>query len=165
MPSFDVNSEMNWQELDNAINQTQKELLTRYDFKNVKTEFKLDQKAKTLTLWVSDEDKLDALKDTLKTKFIKRGLSLHSFDYKDKEDAFGGSARQLVNIQAGVSKEKAKEVSALIKDSKLKVQTQIQDEQIRVTGKDRDVLQEAIALLRSKSDDLKLPMTFGNFRD
>lgn len=165
MPSFDVNSEMNWQELDNAINQTTKELQTRYDFKNVKTELKLDQKAKTLTLWVSDEDKLDALKDTLKSKFIKRGLSLHSFDYKDAESAFGGSIRQLVNIQAGISKEKGKEITAAIKESKLKVQAQIQDEQIRVTGKNRDDLQEAIALLRSKQDDLKVPMTFGNFRD
>jgi cyclic-di-GMP-binding protein len=165
MPSFDVNSEMNWQELDNAINQTTKELQTRYDFKNVKTEMKLDQKAKTLTLWVSDEDKLDALKDTLKTKFIKRGLSLNSFDYKDAETAFGGSIRQLVNIQAGISKEKGKEITQAIKESKLKVQAQIQDEQVRITGKNRDDLQEAIALLKSKQDELKVPMQFGNFRD
>lgn len=165
MPSFDVNSEMDWQELDNAINQTTKEISSRYDFKNVKTELKLDQKAKTLTLWVSEEDKLDALKDTFKTKLIKRGISLMSFDYQDAESAFGGSIRQIATIQAGISKEKGKEITAAIKESKLKVQAQIQDEQVRVTGKNRDDLQEAITLLRSKQDEIKVPMTFGNFRD
>jgi uncharacterized protein YajQ (UPF0234 family) len=165
MPSFDVSSEMNWQELDNAVNQATKELQQRYDFKGIKTEIKLDLKAKTLTLWVSEEAKLDALKDILQTKLIKRGISLLSFDYKPLEPAFGQSVRQLVTIQAGVSKEKGKEIIAAIKDSKLKVQAQIQDEQVRVTGKNRDDLQSAIALLKSKQDDLKVPMEFGNFRD
>ena len=87
------------------------------------------------------------------------------FDYKDVESAFGGSVRQLVAIQAGISKEKGKEIVAAIKDSKLKVQAQIQDEQVRVTGKNRDDLQSVIALLRSKQDELKVPMEFGNFRD
>jgi uncharacterized protein YajQ (UPF0234 family) len=165
MPSFDVSSEMNWQELDNAINQATKELQQRYDFKGIKTELKLDQKAKTLTIWVSEEQKLDALKDVLQSKLIKRGISLHSFDYKDTEVAFGQSVRQLVAIQAGVSKEKGKEIIAALKDSKLKVQAQIQDEQVRVTGKNRDDLQSAIALLKSKQDELKVPMEFGNFRE
>jgi uncharacterized protein YajQ (UPF0234 family) len=165
MPSFDVSSEMNWQELDNAINQASKELTQRYDFKGVKSEIKLDQKAKTVTLWCSEEAKLDALKEILEGKLIKRGISLLSFDYKDLESAFGGSVRQVATIQAGVSKEKGKEIIAAIKDSKLKVQAQIQDEQVRVTGKNRDDLQEAIALLRSKQDSIKVPMQFGNFRD
>lgn len=165
MPSFDVSSEMDWQELDNAVNQATKELLSRYDFKSIKTEIKIDQKAKTMTLWVSEGEKLDAMKDILQSKFIKRGLSLMSFDYKDKEDAFGGSTRQLVAIQAGISKEKGKEIIAAIKDSKLKVQAQIQDEQVRVTGKNRDDLQAAIALLKSKQDQIKVAMNFGNFRD
>jgi uncharacterized protein YajQ (UPF0234 family) len=165
MPSFDVSSEMNWQELDNAVNQATKELQQRYDFKGIKTEIKLDQKAKTLTLWVSEEQKLDALKDVLQSKLVKRGISLLSFDYKPTEAAFGGSVRQLVTIQAGVSKEKGKEIIAAIKESKLKVQGQIQDEQVRVTGKNRDDLQSAIALLREKQDQLKVPMQFGNFRD
>jgi uncharacterized protein YajQ (UPF0234 family) len=165
MPSFDVSSEMNWQELDNAVNQATKELQQRYDFKGVKTEIKLDLKEKTMTLWVSEEAKLDALKDILQSKMIKRGISLLSFDYKDLEPAFGGSVRQLVAIQAGVSKEKGKEIIAAIKDSKLKVQAQIQDEQVRVTGKNRDDLQAAIALLKEKQDNLKVPMQFGNFRD
>jgi len=165
MPSFDVSSEMNWQELDNAINQATKELGQRYDFKGVKSELKLDQKAKTVTLWVSEEAKLDALKDIFQTKCIKRGLSLLAFEYKDPETAFGGSVRQLVVVQAGISKEKGKEIVSAIKDSKLKVQAQIQDEQVRVTGKNRDDLQAAIALLRTKQDQMKVSMQFGNFRD
>jgi hypothetical protein len=165
MPSFDVSSEMNWQELDNAINQATKELTQRYDFKGIKSEIKLDQKAKTVTLWVSEEAKLDALKEIFEGKLIKRGISLLSFDYKDLEPAFGGSVRQVATIQAGVSKEKGKEIIAALKDSKLKVQAQIQDEQVRVTGKNRDDLQEAIALLRGKQDAIKVPMQFGNFRD
>lgn len=165
MPSFDVSSEMNWQELDNAIQQATKELQGRYDFKGVKVELQMDKKAKTITLWVSDTEKLEAMKDVFKSKLIKRGISLMSFDYKDVEDAFGGSARQVATIQAGVSKEKGKEIIAALKDSKLKVQAQIQDEQVRVTGKSRDDLQEAIALLKGKQDEIKVPMQFGNFRD
>ncbi|OFZ55823.1 MAG: YajQ family cyclic di-GMP-binding protein [Bdellovibrionales bacterium RIFOXYC1_FULL_54_43] len=165
MPSFDVSSEMNWQELDNAINQATKEISQRFDFKGIKTEIKLDQKAKTVTLWCSEEGKLDSVVDVLQGKLVKRGISLLSFDYKPVEPAFGGSVRQVVAIQAGISKEKGKEVIAALKDSKLKVQAQIQDEQVRVTGKNRDDLQAAIALLREKQDQLKVPMQFGNFRN
>src|ERR1700757_626160 len=165
MPSFDVSSEMNWQELDNAVNQATKELQQRYDFKGIKTEIKLDLKAKTLTLWVSEEAKLDALKDILQSKMIKRGISLLSFDYKDLEPAFGGSVRQLVAIQAGVSKEKGKEIIAALKDSKLKVQAQIQDEQVRVTGKNRDDLQSAIRLLRANADEIGLALQYIKFRE
>ncbi|MBC7691896.1 MAG: YajQ family cyclic di-GMP-binding protein [Methylotenera sp.] len=165
MPSFDVSAEMDWQELDNATNQATKELSQRYDFKGVKTEIKLDLKEKTMTIWCQEEAKLDAVKDILSTKLIKRGISLLSFDYKEPESAFGGSVRQLVVVQAGVSKEKGKEIMAVLKESKIKVQSQIQDEQVRVTGKNRDDLQEAIALLKEKRDSLKVPMQFGNFRD
>jgi hypothetical protein len=165
MPSFDVSSEMNWQELDNAINQATKELTQRFDFKGIKSEIKLDQKAKTITLWCSEEGKLDALNDILQNKLIKRGISLLSLDYQTTEPAFGGSVRQVVQIQAGISKEKGKEVIAVIKESKLKVQAQIQDEQVRVTGKNRDDLQEAIALLRANQEKVKVPLQFGNFRD
>ena len=165
MPSFDVSSEMDWQELDNAVNQATKELQSRYDFKNIKVELQVDKKLNTLTLWCSDENKLDALKDVFQSKLIKRGISLLSFDYKDAETAFGGSIRQIATIMAGVSKEKGKEIIQVIKDSKLKLQAQIQDEQVRVTGKNRDDLQSAIALLKSKQDTIKVPMQFGNFRD
>lgn len=165
MPSFDVSSEMNWQELDNAINQATKELLQRFDFKGVKTEIKLDKKEKSVTLWCSEEGKLEALNDVFQNKLIKRGISLLSLDYKEIESAFGGSVRQVIQIQAGISKEKAKEIIAVIKDSKIKVQAQIQDEQVRVTGKNRDDLQSTIALLKENQEKVKVPMQFGNFRD
>jgi uncharacterized protein YajQ (UPF0234 family) len=165
MPSFDVSSEINWQEMDNAINQATKELTQRYDFKGIKAEIKLDQKAKTVTLWCSEEGKLDAVNDILQNKLIKRGISLLSLDYQAIEPAFGGSVRQVVTIQAGISKEKGKEIIGEIKNSKIKVQAQIQDEQVRVTGKSRDDLQTVISLLREKQDTLKVPMQFGNFRD
>ena len=165
MPSFDITSDVDWQELDNAVNQALKELATRFDFKGIKSEITYDKKAKTLTLVCSEDSKLDNLKEIVQGKMIKRGISLMSLKYKPTEPAFGGSVRQVIEVQAGISKEKGKEVIAALKDSKLKVQGQIQDEQVRVTGKSRDDLQEAIALLKSKQDSLKLPMQFENFRD
>ena len=165
MPSFDISSEMDWQEVDNAINQAGKELSQRFDFKGVKSEIKLDQKAKTITLWCSEEGKLDSLNDILQNKLVKRGISLLSLDYGTLESAVGGSVRQVVTLQAGISKEKAKEIIAALKESRLKVQAQIQDEQVRVTGKNRDDLQSAIAVLKEKQDGLKVPMQFGNFRE
>jgi hypothetical protein len=165
MPSFDISCEMNWQELDNAVNQAIKETAQRYDFKGVKTELKVDMKLKTVTLWCSEEGKLDALKEIFETKLIKRGISLLAVEYGDLEAAFGGSVRQVATLQAGISKEKGKEVMAELKESKIKVQGQMQDEKVRVTGKNRDDLQSAIAHLRSVQDRLKLPLQFGNFRD
>lgn len=165
MPSFDITSDVDWQEVDNAINQAQKEVITRFDFKGIKTEINYDKKAKTVTLVCSEDAKLDALKEIIHTKFIKRGISLMSLNYKDVEPAFGGSVRQVIEVQAGISKEKGKDVIAAVKESKIKVQAQIQDEQVRVTGKNRDDLQACMALLKSKQDELKLPMSFGNFRD
>ncbi len=165
MPSVDVSSEVDWQEVDNAVNQALKEVGQRFDFKNIKSEIKLDKKAKTITLWCSEDGKLDSLNDVLQNKLIKRGISLLSLEYKDPETAFGQSTRQTIIIQAGISKEKGKEVVASLKDSKLKVQAQMQDEQVRVTGKNRDDLQSAIAWLKQEQDKLKLPLQFGNFRD
>jgi uncharacterized protein YajQ (UPF0234 family) len=165
MPSFDVSSDIDWQEFDNAVNQAVKELAQRYDFKGVKSEIKLDQKEKNVTLWCSEEAKLDALNDIFQSKLIKRGISLLSLDYQTAESAFGASVRQVVLIQAGVSKEKGKEIIAAVKESKLKVQAQIQDEKVRVTGKNRDDLQDAISLLKSQQDRIKVPMHFGNFRE
>jgi uncharacterized protein YajQ (UPF0234 family) len=165
MPSFDISSEIDWQELDNAINQATKEIGQRYDFKGIKAELKVEKKEKTVILWVSEEGKLEALNDIMQSKLIKRGISLLALEYKDPEPAFGGSVRQVVIVQAAISKEKAKDIIAAIKDSKLKVQSQIQDEKVRVTGKNRDDLQSTISLLREKQDTLKVPMQFGNFRD
>jgi uncharacterized protein YajQ (UPF0234 family) len=165
MPSFDVSAEMNWQEMDNAINQATKEVAQRYDFKGVKAEIKLDQKEKTVTLWCSEEGKLEAVNDILQTKLIKRGISTLALEYKEIDKAFGSSVRQVIIVQAGISKEKGKEIIGALKESKLKVQAQIQDEQVRVTGKNRDDLQEAIAHLKSQQDQLQVPMQFGNFRE
>ncbi len=165
MPSFDISSDVNWQEVDNAINQATKELAQRFDFKGVKAEIKLDQKAKTITLWCSEEGKLEAVNDILQSKLVKRGISLLSLEYKDVENAFGQSSRQTIIVQAGISKEKGKEIIASLKETKIKVNAQIQDEQVRVSGKNRDDLQAAIAHLRSQTDTLKVPMQFGNFRD
>lgn len=165
MPSFDISSDVDWQEVDNAVTQAQKELATRFDFKNVKVEITFDKKAKTITIVCSEDSKLDNVKDILQSKMIKRGISIMSLNFKKAEAAFGGSVRQVVEVVAGISKEKGKEVIAAIKDSKLKVQAQIQDEKVRVTGKNRDDLQDAIALLRGQEDKIKLPMQFGNFRD
>lgn len=165
MPSFDISSEVNWQEVDNAINQAAKELAQRFDFKGVKAEIKLDQKAKTITLWCSEEGKLDAVNDILQSKLVKRGVSLLSLEYQEIENAFGQSSRQTILVQAGISKEKGKEIIASLKDTKLKVQAQIQDEQVRVTAKSRDELQAAIGHLRTQQDQLKVPMQFGNFRE
>lgn len=165
MPSFDISSDIDWQSLDDAINQALKEITQRYDFKGVKVEITLDKKAKTVTLWSSNEGKFDAMNEIFQNRVIKRGLSLLAFDYQKKEDAFGGSARQLVTIQAGVSKEKGKEIIAALKESKLKIQAQIQDEQVRVSGKNRDDLQSAISFLKERQSQLKVPMQFGNFRE
>jgi len=165
MPSFDITSDVDWQEVDNAVNQALKELATRFDFKNVKTEITFDRKAKTITLVCSEDSKLDNLKEIVQTKMIKRGISLMSLVYKPVEAAFGGSVRQVVEVQAGISKEKGKDIIAVVKESKLKTQAQIQDEKVRVTGKNRDDLQDTIALLKEKQETLKLPMQFGNFRE
>ncbi|HTL12197.1 MAG TPA: YajQ family cyclic di-GMP-binding protein [Bdellovibrionota bacterium] len=165
MPSFDITSPVDWQELDNAVNMATKEITTRFDFKGVQVEIKLDTKAKTVTIWCTEPEKLEAVVDVLQTKMVKRGISLLSMEFGKEEAATGKSVRQVVTIMAGISKEKGKEIIASLKDSKLRVQAQIQDEQVRVTGKKRDDLQEAIGYLKSKQDALKVPMQFGNFRD
>jgi uncharacterized protein YajQ (UPF0234 family) len=165
MSSFDVSSELDWQNLDNAVQQTLKEVGTRYDFKNIKIEITFDRKEKTLTMWCADAAKFSALREVFENKLTKRGLSLMSFDFGKEEKATGMSVRTLVKIQAGISKEKGKEIVASLKDSKIKVQAQIQDEQVRVSSKSKDALQEAMAYLREKQHELKVPIQFGNFRD
>jgi uncharacterized protein YajQ (UPF0234 family) len=165
MPSFDITSDVDWQEVDNAVNQALKELATRFDFKNIKTEVTFDKKAKTITLVSSEDSKLDNLKEVVQGKMIKRNISLMSLIYKDVEQAFGGSVRQVIEVQAGISKEKGKEIIAAVKETKMKASASILDEKVRVTGKNRDDLQDCIAMLKGKQDELKLPMAFGNFRE
>lgn len=161
MPSFDIVSKVDMQEVDNAINQTVKEIGQRYDFKGSKAEVTLEKE--TVKVLADDDYKLKAVVDILQSKFIKRNISPKSLQYGKVEQASGGMVRQIITLQVGISKEKAKEIGAVIKESKLKVQSQIQDDQVRVTGKNRDDLQEVIALLKGK--DLEVDMQFVNFRE
>jgi hypothetical protein len=160
MPSFDIVSKIDMQEVDNSVNQTIKEIVQRYDFKGSKSEVTLEKDGiKVLT---EDDFRLKAVVDILQSKFIKRGLSLKSLQYGKVEPASGSMVRQFITIQQGISKEKGKEIVAVIKETKLKVQAQIQDDQVRVTGKNIDDLQEVIQLLKGK--DLEVEMQFVNMR-
>ena len=158
--SFDVVSEVNMQEVDNAVNQTLKEISQRYDFKNSKTEVELGEEE--IKLASEDEFKLNAVVDILKGKFIKRGISPKALDLAKIEKASLGTVRQTAKIVKGISKEKAKDIVAEIKGSKIKVQAQIMENQVRVSGKDKDDLQAAIALLKSK--DFGIELQFTNYR-
>lgn len=160
MPSFDIVSKVDMQEVDNAVNQTVKEIGQRYDFKGSKCEVTLEKEA--IKLLADDDFRLKAVVDILQSKCIKRGLSPKALQYGKAEPASGSMIRQLVTIQQGISKEKGKEIITQIKETKLKVQGQIQDDQVRVTGKNIDDLQEIIRLLKSK--DLSIDLQFINFR-
>ena len=162
MPSFDVVSEVDRQELRNAVDQAQRELDNRFDFKN--TDSSIEQKELVLTLRTSSEDRLRALKVLLEEKFVKRGLSLKGIEWGKVEQATGESVRQVVTVQVGISSDKAREINKLIKEKGPKgISSQTQGDQVRVTGKKRDDLQGVIALL--KSQDLGVPLQFENFRD
>ena len=162
MPSFDVVSEVDRQELKNAVDQAQRELANRFDFKN--TDSSIEQKDLTLTIRTSSEDRLRALKLLLEEKFVKRQVSLKGIDWGKIEAATGESVRQIVTVKVGINSDKAREINKLIKEKGPKgVSSQTQGEQVRVTGKKRDDLQEVMALL--KSSDLEVPLQFENFRD
>ena len=162
MPSFDVVSEVDRQELKNAVDQAQRELANRFDFKN--TDSSIEQKDLILTIRTSSEDRLRALKLLLEEKFVKRQVSLKGIDWGKVEAASGESVRQTVTVKVGINSDKAREINKLIKEKGPKgVSSQTQGEQIRVTGKKRDDLQETMALL--KSSDLEVPLQFENFRD
>lgn len=160
MPSFDIVSRVDMQEIDNAVNLARKEIEQRYDFKGTHNEINLEKEA--LTILAADDYKLDAVVDILKGKLVRRGVSPKCFDYGKKESASHGAVRQKVTIVQGISKEKGKEVVAVIKESKLKVQAQIMDDQVRVTGKQIDDLQEVIQLMKGK--DLGVELQFVNMR-
>ena len=162
MPSFDVVSEVDRQELRNAIDQAQRELANRYDFKDTNSE--IEQKDLILTLRTSSEDRLRALKVLLEERFVKRNISLKSLVWGKIEQATGESVRQVVTIKVGVPAEKAREINKLIKEKGPKgVGGQTQGDQLRISGKKRDDLQETIAMLRAAN--LDLPLQFINFRD
>ncbi|MBR2758813.1 MAG: YajQ family cyclic di-GMP-binding protein [Exiguobacterium sp.] len=158
--SFDIVSEMNLEEVKNAIQIAEKEILNRYDFKGSKSEMSLDNGDLVL---ISDDDyKLEQLKDVLVTKLIKRGVPTKNLDYQKVENALGGTVRQRVKLKSGIDKDDAKKINNAIKESKLKVKSQIQDDQIRVTGKSRDDLQAVMQLVREL--DLSVDAQFTNFR-
>ncbi len=159
-PTFDVVSEVNLPEVANAVAQAQKETGQRYDLKG--SAAGIEQKDKELTLTANDEFGLKAVTDILQTKLVKRGVSLKSLDYGTIEPATKGTVRQVVTIRQGIASEKAKEIVKAIKDSKLKVQVAIQGEQLRISGKKKDDLQDVIALLRGA--DFGIPLQFTNFR-
>ena len=162
MPSFDVVSEVDHQELRNAIDQAQRELANRFDFKN--TDSSIEQKELILTLRTASEDRLRALRVLLEEKFVKRQISLKGLEWGKIEQASGESVRQIVTVIVGISSDKAREINKLIKEKGPKgVGSQTQGEQIRVTGKKRDDLQDVMALL--KAADLGVPLQFQNFRD
>ncbi|HIE64956.1 MAG: YajQ family cyclic di-GMP-binding protein [Nitrospira sp.] len=159
--SFDVVSKVDIQEVKNAVETTTKELRQRFDLKGTKSEVKLENE-KVLIISSSDEFKLKAVNDILQSKLLKRGISLKALVYEKIEQALGGTARQKITLQQGISQEKAKAVGKAIRDSKLKVQSQIQGEHLRVSGKSKDDLQEVMALLKSKDFDIDLQ--FENYR-
>ena len=162
MPSFDVVSEVDRQELRNAIDQAQRELANRYDFKDTNSE--IEQKDLVLTLRTSSEDRLRALKLLLEERFVKRNISLKSLDWGKIEQATGESVRQIVTIKVGVPADKAREINKLIKEKGPRgVGGQTQGDQLRISGKKRDDLQATIALLNSSN--LDIPLQFINFRD
>ena len=158
--SFDVVSEVNMQEVDNAVNQAKKEIGTRYDSRGSKSEISLD--GDTIKVVSDDEYKLNAVIDVIKGKMVKRGVALKNLDYGKVEPASGATVRQVITIKKGISKETAKEVVKLIKNMKLKVTAQIMEDQVRVAGKDKDLLQAVIGML--KQQDLPVELQFVNFR-
>jgi uncharacterized protein YajQ (UPF0234 family) len=162
MPSFDVVSEVDRQELRNAIDQAQREIATRYDFKN--TDSSIEQSDLVLTLRTQSEDRLTALRTVIEEKLVKRNVSLKGLDYGKIEEATQNSVRQVLTIKVGISSDKAREINKLIKEKGPKgVSSQTQGETVRVTGKKRDDLQTVIATL--KGADLGIPLQFENFRD
>lgn len=160
MPSFDVVSELERHELTNAIDQTNREISTRFDFKG--SDAKVEEDKEGLTLEAENEFQLDQIITVLNQKLVKRGLDIQSLE-KQKVDSSNLRARQKLVLKEGIDKEMAKKIVKLIKESKMKVQASIQGEQVRITGKKRDDLQQAMALI--KSTELEQPLQFTNFRD
>jgi cyclic-di-GMP-binding protein len=162
MPSFDIVSEVDRQEVRNAIDQAQREISTRFDFKN--TNSTIEQKDLVLTLHTVSQDRLNALKVVLEERLVKRGVSLKGLDWGKVDDATQNTVRQVVTIKVGISSDKAREINKMIKEKGPKgVSSQTQGETVRVTSKKRDDLQAVMAML--KGADLGIPLQFNNFRD
>ncbi len=164
MPSFDIVSEVNMQEVDNAVNQAQKEIAQRYDFKGKKVELDFDKEKKSLRIAADDESRLDALYDILSSKLFKRGVELGSLSLGKREPAGGMMIRQEITLKQGLETEMAKKIVKLVRDMKIKVDPVIQDQQVRVTAKNIDDLQIVIEMLKREQSQLKIPLQFTNMR-
>lgn len=162
MPSFDIVSEVNVHEVVNAVDQANREVGTRFDFKGSGAKYELKEKELTVTLTALSEFQLQQMMDIFKLKLAKRGIDVECLKI-DEPTLVGQTAKQIVTLRQGIETELGKKLQRLIKDSKLKVQAAIQDKQVRVTGKSRDDLQNVIAMVRKAK--LDLPMQFTNFRD
>ena len=162
MPSFDIVSDLDMQEVDNAVNMAQKEIAQRFDFRGGKSSIELDKTAKKIKILADDDMKLRSIHQIVESKLAKREVDLRGLKYGKEESGSGGIIRQEIDLKAGLDKEEAKEITKLIKESKVKVQAQIQDEQVRVTSKSIDELQAAISVL--KKGELKFPLQYINMR-
>jgi len=160
--SFDIVSNVDMQEVKNAVNQATMEIRQRFDFKGSKSEITLDEKASALNLVSDDDPKMKSVIDILESKLIKRQVSLKALSYGKVEPAGGNTVRQTIQLQQGIPQEKGKEIVKALKGMKVKVQGQVMDDQVRVSGKNRDDLQEVIAELKSK--DFGIAMSFTNYR-
>ena len=161
MPSFDIVSEVDKQELKNAIEQTNKEVSTRFDFKG--SDARVEQAEFVLTVFADDDFKLDQVQDVLNGKLIKRGIDIKCVELGKPEKVSGNKMKRVVTVKTGVETELAKKIVRVVKDSKLKVQASIQGEAVRITGAKRDVLQETIQLVKKSISEF--PLQFENFRD
>jgi uncharacterized protein YajQ (UPF0234 family) len=161
MPSFDVVSQVDLQEVDNAVNQARKEVGQRYDFKGAAAEIALEKNE--IRINAPDEFKVKAVVDVLQSKLVRRQVPIKALAYGSIEPAAGGRCRQILTVQQGIAAEKARQIVKIVKDAKIKVQVQIQADQVRVSGKLRDDLQRVIQLLRQQ--DLDIALQFVNFRD
>jgi uncharacterized protein YajQ (UPF0234 family) len=161
MPSFDIVSQVDLQEVDNAVNQARKEVDQRYDFKGTGTELVLEKNE--IRINSSDDFRVKAVVEVLQAKMARRQVPLKALVYGKVEPASGGRARQTVTVQQGIAIEKAREIVKVIKDTKIKVQAQIQGDQVRVSGKVRDDLQRVLQMLKQR--DLDVALQFTNFRD
>lgn len=160
MPSFDIVSEIEIQEIDNAVNQARKEVEGRYDFKGSKAEILWEKKE--INISAEDEYKVDAIKNILQTKLLRRGIDIKALKFDKVVEAGGRMLKQKITLIQGIEKEKAKDLVQLIKDAKLKVQPQIVDEKVRVTSKSIDELQASMAVI--KSSNFAIPLQFNNMR-
>jgi uncharacterized protein YajQ (UPF0234 family) len=162
MPSFDIVSELDLQEVDNAVNNVRKETETRYDFRGVNTEIDLNRKTKVISLVTGDDMKVRAIRDMLISHFVRRKVDPKSMEFGEPEKTSKGQLKQEIKLHDGIDKDAARKLVKIIKDSKVKVQAAIQDEQVRVTGKQIDDLQAVISVL--KSTEFELPLQFVNMK-